>query len=41
MSQLVTSNQYFKKKQKDILKLFFLQFLVNKYNFIHFFEKVF
>ena len=30
-----------KKKQRDILKHFFLQFLINKYNFAHFFKKVF
>ena len=38
MSQLVTSNQYFKKKQKDILKLcFFCNFsLINIFKAVNF-----
>ena len=42
MSQLVTPNQNLKKKKaKGYFKTFFLQFLINKYNFAHFFKKCF
>ena len=36
-----TKSEFKKKKAKGYFKTFFLQFLINKYNFAHFFKKCF